>query len=256
MRLIVLILPAIGLMGANATLFTGTWREDTSKRKMNNQQTTLEITRRSDGYVNVTRNDNLALTETFALNGKPYHVINNDGRPDPNVEMAWVEVNESKWKSINSSRGQPFGTTTSEVSADGRTLTTTAEGTRAGTGQAFKVVRMFSRIAGSSGVFGKWKVKQLDLAPQVIRFEDTGQGSIRLRRGIDVSGSTAVSGESRSEGTEIMVSLKQLDDLTIEVTVTANGSIRTLSTFKLSFNGNQLVETVRPGGTEYVYTKQ
>ncbi len=124
MRLIVLVLPAIALMGADAGLFTGTWREDTSKRKMNNQQTTLEITRRTGGYVSVTRNDNPALTETFELNGKPYHVINNDGRPDPNVEMAWMEVNDKKWKSINSSRGRPFGTTTYELSADEKTLTT------------------------------------------------------------------------------------------------------------------------------------
>ncbi len=53
---------------------------------MNNQQTTLEITRRADGNVSVTRNDNPVLTEIFALNGKPYHVINNEGAGETGVE--------------------------------------------------------------------------------------------------------------------------------------------------------------------------
>jgi len=85
----------------------------------------------------------------FGIDGKEYKAW-------ANRTVTWTAAGNNAWDSVNKIEGKAFTKVHRELSADGKTLTITAAGTRPD-GSSYRDVSVFERATGADGLIGTWR---------------------------------------------------------------------------------------------------
>ena len=114
------------------------------------------------------------MTMKFKMDGKDY--------PDPwGATSAWKQIDASSWETDNKLKGRVLSTEVSRLSADGKTLTVVAKGTRPN-GRAFENTYELARLSGGPGLPGKWKTSKVSLSgPSLIEITPFETDGLTLR---------------------------------------------------------------------------
>ena len=126
-----LLVPSLVVRAQDALV--GSWVLDPSASKgtvaeMLPTAGTMEITAAGDGKYKTTNEVtaggvNVRSELTYALDGKDYAVVATPSQPGVTLAQSMERVSDNLFKSTIKINGQPFATATTEISADGKTLT-------------------------------------------------------------------------------------------------------------------------------------
>ena len=96
------------------------------------------------------------MTMKFKTDGKDY--------PDPwGGTSAWKQIDASTWETVDKLKGKVLSSDVKRISADGKTLTVKAKGTRPN-GKAFENEYVYARVSGGPGLPGKWKTNKVSFS--------------------------------------------------------------------------------------------
>lgn len=175
-----------------------------------------------------------------------------DGKDYPNgmgVTAAWKAVNETSWETVWKLNDKVLYTQTFKV--DGKALTSSMKGTMPN-GEAMDEVSTFQRVSGSTGLAGKWRMKNLKTgAPPIIEFTASGTDGLVFSapamqltcdakfdgRDYPCSGPTLPPGWT--------IAMTKLGDRALSLAIKKDGKAFYNETYTVSGNGKVL--TVRSG---------
>jgi hypothetical protein len=129
--------------------WTGTWNLDEARSHLTGQ--TMTISKGAGGLLHYA--DGSTSSFDFGLDGKEYPSW-------ANRTVTWTQAGESAWDSVNKADGKVLTRVHYVVSDQGKTLTATATGTRAD-GKPFHEEDVFSRVSGTDGLIGTWRVTKV-----------------------------------------------------------------------------------------------
>lgn len=149
--------------------YIGTWKMNPAKSNFG--ETTLTYEQLASGEMQATIEGQ---TYKFRLDGKDY--------PAPyDLTAAWTAVSPTSWKTVWKLKGFAFSTETLTLSADGKTLTVTAKGTKPN-GEPLDSTIVSERVSGGPGLAGKWKTKNLNTSsPSVLELATSGTDGLTLK---------------------------------------------------------------------------
>ena len=139
------IFASIAVPAFAASPWNGTWKLDQSKSQMTGDTFTYSV--EPNGTYHFTNGSTLQFT--FACDGKDYTVVSD-------YTTACKKVSDTTSAMTTRQNGKLISTSTQVISADGKTMTVTTNGTRPD-GTAYTDVAVDRRISGDSGLAGEWK---------------------------------------------------------------------------------------------------
>jgi len=162
-------LPSFAAVGAENP-WVGTWKLDVAKSHLTGD--TFTLSKGANGLYH--HADGSAYTYDFGIDGKEYKTY-------ANRTTTWTEVGKNAWNAVTKQDGNAIYEVRREVSPDEKTLTVTVTG-RMPDGSPMNNVVTYARVAGKSGLLGKWRSAKVDMsvpdtvivsapAPGVLRFE-------------------------------------------------------------------------------------
>jgi hypothetical protein len=213
------------------TRFTGTWKEDVSKRKVGSVQS-LVFRRNGSGGIEELRGSELKpLVQPVNFTGKPYTYD-----PTSKNTISWRQIDSNNFERDIFNAGKLLYTRRLRLSADRQTLTEATElVTTAGKGTNTVVYR---RTAGDQGLVGRWNPQSFktDLPPQMI-VEAAGANALKIN--IDSTITVAIDSKpvpvlGLAVIPNSMVAARQTNGSTLEFTNSREGvetgkTVRTLS---------------------------
>lgn len=233
--------------------FTGTWKEDVSKRKAGSIQN-LVFRRNANGGLEELRGSELKpMVQPVNFTGKPYTY---DGTSKNTI--AWRQIDSNNFERDIFNAGKLLYTRRLRLSTDGQTLTEATElVTAAGKGTNTVVYR---RTAGDQGLAGRWIAESFktDLPPQMV-IEAAGANGLKITStNIDSTITFALDGKPVPVvGLAVipgsMVAAKQTNSSTIEFsnsregtetgktlrTISADGKTMTVTSTELGANSGK-----------------
>ena len=125
--------------------WNGTWTLDPGKSHLTGETFTYskgpgDLLHYSDGST---------VDFDFGIDGKEYKAC-------ANRTVTWTAAGNNAWDSVNKIEGKAFTKVHRELSADGKTLTITAAGTRPD-GSTYRDESVFERVSGTDGLIGTWR---------------------------------------------------------------------------------------------------
>jgi hypothetical protein len=248
--------------------FTGSWKENESKRKFGGGAgVTLRFRRAPSGGIEELRGAFAnPLVQRVEFDGKPHPI---DGSRNT---IVWKQLGTTKFeRSLFDHDTKLVNIRGIELSSDGKSLTERIE-TKDLSGKTTTSTGVYNRRSGeSNGLAGTWQlISRRRSEPAIVRFEPAGANSLRSfatePQGMAVmtfdgkpytmSGRALISGYASTA--------KAINDRTIEVTTTRNGVLADKRTHAISADGRTLTSTISnfdekgsalPGGV-VVYEKQ
>jgi len=244
---------AVALTAAEAP-YAGKWKMNPAKSDFG--ETTVTYEQLNSGEIQGTAD---GLTFKFKTDGKDY--------PNPwGGTGAWKSVNANTWTVEQKINGKLVTTDTMTVSADGKTLTVNSKGTKPN-GEAIDDTTVMQRVSGASGLFGKWKTKNLkSSSPSVLELTPVGTDGLTIKV-VDVNMTCeckfdgkdhACSGPTLGAGWTVVLSKSGANGF--EMTSKKDGKALYKSTYAVSADGKTLTESGGATGTaekyKAVYDKQ
>jgi hypothetical protein len=222
--------------------FTGTWKENESKRKMS-PSASLKFRRDAEGNLEELRGSEAhPVVQSVRFDGKPHDVGALKNR------IAWKQIDKNHFERSLFSNGKLVTTRRIQISEDGKTLTEETERTLTD-GKNAVITAQFRRTTGEpQGLAAVWQpVSYHSTIPQQMKFEATRD---RLKVSTD-TGLTfaaaldgkpvAVTGPSVSSGR--MIALKQVDSQTIETAESREGVSTSKGAISISADGKVMTLT-------------
>jgi hypothetical protein len=164
-----LALASVAALAADSP-WNGTWAFDPSKSRLTGETFTYskgpgELLHYSDGST---------ADYDFGIDGKEYRSV-------ANRTVTWTATGQNAWDSFFKIEGKVFRKVHRELSADGKTLTVKAAGTRPD-GSTYQDESVFERVTGTAGLIGTWRSVKVAFngprqfiisspAPGVLRYE-------------------------------------------------------------------------------------
>lgn len=225
------------LYGAE-TSFVGKWKLNPEKSKYSGVQHKIEDL--GGDKLQFTFGDDV---ETIAADGKDH--------PSKWGGM-WsiTKTGPNSWKSVRTHDGKVSSTSLWTLSDDGKTYTSTTDGTRVD-GSTYKNTFTAKRVSGGPGLAGTWESTDLKIGSptvwEIAAYEGDGLSFIRpagkARLDFKFDGKEyADKGPRVAEGTT--VSAKRIDEGIIELTYKLNGKLVSTDRMKLSDDAKTLTTTV------------
>jgi hypothetical protein len=229
-----------------STPWDGTWKLDLSKSHLTGPSFTYSKTATGMWHVS----DGAAVSYDFATDGKPYKTLTADDTiiATANGDHALTLVNRFK--------GKVTSTIQETLSPDGKTLTDRSTGTRPD-GSTFNDTTIYTRVAGTSGFFGKWKSTKVSLSipdSWIIASADNGVISWTIPsyketvRGKADGTPLPITGPTISPG--MTVSIKQVSPHRMDYSVKINGKTLGAGYQTLAADGKSFTDTSWTPGQE------
>jgi hypothetical protein len=223
--------------------FTGTWKEDVSKRKIGSFQN-LVFRRKAKGELEELRGSELRpMVQTVNFTGKPYSI---DAASKNTI--AWKQIDSNSFERAIYNNGRLLNTRRIRLSADGKTLTEATELVTV-TGKGTNTI-IYRRVAGDRGLIGRWQAEsfKIELAPQLV-IEMTGANALKItstnldstvalaldNKPVPVVGATVIPGS--------MVAARQTNASTIEFTNSRDGIETGKTVREISADGKTMTVT-------------
>jgi len=254
--------------GAVIGRFAGTWKEDTSKRKVG-AGPGLRFQRDAKGGLQELRGPDVRPEfQSVVFDGKP-HVLGN-GRNT----IAWKQIDPNTFERVLSDgTGKMLTTRRIRISPDGKTMTEDVE-VRMNDGRPSVNTTAYQRLSGDAqGLVGRWKAQSFKTNnPAVQKYEPAGTNGLKFSAANNEPTDTTytvmldgkpvpVVGAAVIPGT--MTAARAVDDRTIEFTNSREGVVSGKSVRQLSTDGKILTvtnTTVGPNASTepsvFVYVKQ
>ena len=252
--------------GSVITRFTGTWKEDVSKRTVG-ALVDLRFQRGANGTLQELRGPDVRPDiQTVVFDGKPHKLENGTS------SITWKQPSPNTFERVIADDRAILTVRRIQISADGKTLTEETE-RKATDGRRDVDTIVFQRISGDQGLVGRWKAQSFKTNnPAVVKYEPAGTNGIKFSNANNLPTDTTytvafdgkpveVIGRTTVDGT--MTAAKRLDDRTIEFTNSREGVVSGTSVRQVSADGRTLTvtyTTVGPnanaGPSVSVYVKQ
>jgi hypothetical protein len=145
---VVAILPAL----AADNPWIGTWKLDPAKSHFTGD--TFTYSNAANGMMHFS--DGSIVNFDFGIDGKEYKTIYDR-------TTTWTTAGDNAWDSVTKANGKVVSKTHRELSADGKTLTFTASGTKPD-GTTFQDVSVYTRVTGTAGLVGKWRSTKVTIS--------------------------------------------------------------------------------------------
>jgi hypothetical protein len=229
--------------------FTGTWKEDVTKRKVGSMPN-LRFQRNEKGVLQEVRGPEVRpVFQSIVFDGKPHKLETG------NNSIAWKQVNPNTFERVLSdgSGTRTLTTRRIRISTDGKTMTEETE-TKSTDGRPLVDTIVYQRVSGDAqGLVGRWKPVSFKTdTPAVVKYEPAGTNGIKFSdsnndptdttftvtldgKPMPVVGSAVISGT--------MIAAKVVDDRTIEFTQSREGVVSDKSVRQLSADGKTLTAT-------------
>jgi len=234
---VLIIASASGVLQA-ADPWIGTWRIVPNKTRLD-PASWFRIGADGDGFRYVTSG---GLSYRANFDGKEYPVMGSSAFD----AMKWRRIDARTVEGTRMKEGKPIGIETHVSSPDGQTRTATLKGTSE-TGDTFQSVSVYKRTAGDPSpvnpLLGEWEAEpsmnQSDFAP--FRFEGV-DGGLRYFTGATTLYTVKYDGNSTVSSNPVFdeVSLRRIDDRTIEITQKKNGKVVTTWRYEAAPDGKTL----------------
>ncbi len=225
-----------------ASKFTGTWKENESKRKIS-PSFTLKFRRDSQGNLEELRGSEARpLVQPVRFDGKPYGV---DGSKNM---IVWKQIDKNHFERTISESGKLITTRRIQISDDGKTLTEDTERTLVDGEKAVTTVKYHRTTGEPQGLAAIWQAVSVhSTTPSVMTYTAMGD---RLKVSTDqgvvytapLDGKpVAVTGPAVISGT--MVALKLIDAQTMEAAQSREGVPTGKTTITISADGRVMTAT-------------
>jgi hypothetical protein len=223
-------------LGSVISRFTGTWKEDVSKRKVGSTAH-LRFQVNAKGSLEEVRGpETRPIVQPVMFDGKSHEFGDSQGN-----NISWKRGGANTFERLLADRsGRPVTTRRISISTDGKTLTEETESKRTD-GQTSVNTIVYQRVSGEGAALtGRWKpVSFKTNNPSVQKFEAAGPSALKVSSDngntwtVTLDGKPApVTGPAVIDNT--MTAAKRIDDRTIEFTesregVTSGRTVRTVS---------------------------
>jgi hypothetical protein len=150
--------------------WVGTWKLDTAKSHFTGETHTYSKT--ANGMMHYSNDSTISYD--FAIDGKEY-------KAPGNRTVVWTADGDNTWTTVfKAGDGATVSTVNRTLSADGKTLTNVATGTRPD-GSPFKTEAVDTRVTGTSGLAGQWRDTKVDIsAAETFTFSIPSPGVFRM----------------------------------------------------------------------------
>jgi len=165
--ILMMTLIALNAWAADAP-YVGKWKPNVAKSDFWEQTVTYE--QMAGGDMKVTASGQ---SWTFKTDGKDV--------PTPwGTMISYKSVNPTTWESSEKVNGKVTSTATMKLSADSKSLTVDAKNIKAG-GETSNDSQIYERVAGTSGLAGKWRTKNLKIgSPGTMTIAANGADGVTL----------------------------------------------------------------------------
>jgi hypothetical protein len=223
--------------------FVGKWRLNLEKSQFTG--TTMTVDRSPSGEMRLTVEGQ---SYTFKTDGKEYPAIFGS-------TATWKHVDPNTWSTTYKLKDKVLSTDSMKVSADGKTLTVSSKGTKPD-GAPFETTAEYQRIAGESGLAGKWRSTKVAMSsPETMEFAPSAADGL-----VWTVPAYKVTTELKFDGKDYPVTGPTVPaNFTIAITSTgprsfemvekADGKVVYRGTYTLSEDGKTLTASFAPEGT-------
>jgi hypothetical protein len=234
--------------------FAGKWKMNPAKSDFG--ETTITYEQLPSGEMQAT---SFGQTYKFKIDGKDYPAWYGS-------QAAWKSLDPTSWQTTWKLNGKVLTTDTLTLSADGKTLTLNAKGTKPN-GEQIDDTTVAERVSGGPGLAGKWRTKNMKSAsPSVLEFAPSGADGLAFKI-VDMGMSCDAkfdgkdhpcSGPTLAPGWTVAFDNQRARDL--DMTVKNNGKVMFKMSYTVSADGKTLTENATAPGTnektKVVYDRQ
>lgn len=162
-----------GLAAAADPPYAGKWKMNLAKSNFG--ESTITYDPAPGGAMKVTMDGQ---SYTFTTDGK-------EVKTPWGTMMAWKAVDAKTWEATEKTDGKVSFTATMKLSDDGKALSMTGKRKKADGGMSDESMTL-TRVTGSSGLIGKWKMKNMNsTSPETLELTPKGADGLRIAFGGD-----------------------------------------------------------------------
>jgi hypothetical protein len=225
-------------------LFSGTWREDDSKRELGAYKELLFRRTASDGLEEVRGSEARPLIQQVVFDGKPHPIEGGNS-------IAWKKADATTFERalLAKGTGHLVNTRRIRLSDDGTTLTEVFEQNNIAGEPVFETV-VYKRVGGDkSGLVGRWNPRSVKTtAPEEVKYERAGANAIRFSNSFGTNYVVSLDGTPAVENgatviVRSMIAARAVDGRTMETTSSRDGIATERATLQLSPDGKLLTVT-------------
>jgi hypothetical protein len=225
-----------------ASKFTGTWKENESKRKIS-PSLTLKFRRNSQGNLEELRGSEARpLVQPVRFDGKPYAVDRSKNT------ILWKQIDKNHFERTIFESGKLIATRKIQISDDGKTMTEDTERTLIDGRKAVTTVQYRRTTGEPQGLAAIWQAVSLhSTIPGVVTYTAVGDRlKVSTEEGMVYTAAldgkpVAVTGPTVISGT--MVALKLIDAQTMEAAQSREGVPTGKTTITISGDGKVMTAT-------------
>lgn len=149
--------------------YAGTWKLNEARSDFG--ETTMTYTQNPSGQLQFTDSGNRSYA--FQLDGKTYPSLFG-------YTSAWSQIDATTWETLVTDKGKLIVTVMTRLSADGKTLTTSAKGPKP-TGGVFESTMAYTRVSGGPGLLGRWRTTDRPTGtPRVLALVPSGTDGLTI----------------------------------------------------------------------------
>jgi len=252
-RTLLFCLAVTGVMMAADSPFTGKWKLNIAKSKFTGLTTTYEAL--PTGEMQVTSEGQ---SSKFKVDGKEYPFAFGG-------TAAWKQIDANSWETTYKLDGRVLSVDTIHISADGKTMTETAKGTKPN-GEAFNDVTTLQRTSGGPGLTGKWKSTEVKSSTEMWEITPNGDDGLTMKI-VDFDAICTMKFDGKdypATGPTVpknfTLAARKTGPRSLEMTEKMDGKVLSTDSFSVSADGKTLTDEAVPAGTtekiKAVYDKQ
>jgi hypothetical protein len=246
-----LTLSAVALAAAGLP-YAGKWKINPAKSQFTEATTTYEQT--GPGEMRMTAEGQ---SYKFKVDGKEYPAVYGS-------TAVWKQIDPNTWQTTYTINGKVYSVDTTNVSADGRTMTVLTKMEQGG--KSVENTVTLERVSGGPGLAGKWKTTKVKMdSPETLELVANGEGMTLHFAEMQASCKTQFDGKDYGCTGSLMppgftMALKKTGDRGFDMTEKMNGKVIYTAGYSLSADGKTLTLVAVPAGTDekikIVYDRQ
>jgi hypothetical protein len=235
-------LAVTGVVMAADSPFAGKWKLNTAKSKFTGLTTNYEAL--PTGEMQVTSEGQ---SSKFQVDGKEYPATFGAG-------ATWKQIDPATWETTYRLNGVVLSVETTHISADGKTMTVTAKGTKPN-GEAFNDSTTLQRTSGGPGLTGKWKSTAVKSSTEMWEITPNGDDGLTMKI-VDFNAVCTLKFDGKdypATGPTIpknfTLAVRKTGARSLEMTEKMDGRVVSADTFTVSADGKTLTDEAVPAGT-------